>query len=150
MVSNSRTRKRAHHRPPSNLNSISRIRKYVTKHAIVIFTKSYCPCCREAVHTLSTYGKKYNTSIQVVELDTLQPSSVGHLLHKRLIQMTGRKTVPNVFIGGVAIGGCDEVKALDNSQKLGWCIQKAVKKQGAKRMSTRVNRLTKRRSKRKR
>jgi glutaredoxin 3 len=146
MVLASRTRKPIHRRASSALNSISTIRKYLTKHAIVVFTKSYCPCCREAVQKLSTYGKQYNTRVHVVELDTLEPSSVGHQLHQRLIKMTGRTTVPNVFIGGAAVGGCDEVKALDRSHKLRECIQKAVRKQA----SPKARRSRKRRSKRKR
>ena len=39
-------------------------------------------------------------------------------LQARLAELTGRKTVPNILITGVSIGGGDDVAALDDSQEL--------------------------------
>ncbi|KAK2626859.1 hypothetical protein QTJ16_004034 [Diplocarpon rosae] len=51
----------------------------------------------------------------VVELDK---HKLGLELQARLADLTGRKTVPNVLINGVTIGGGDEVAALDSSRTL--------------------------------
>ena len=42
----------------------------------------------------------------------------GELYQKVLIDMTGQKTVPSVFINGQHIGGCDDTLALDAAGKL--------------------------------
>ena len=35
-----------------------------------------------------------------------------------MMQLTGRRTVPQIFIGSTHVGGCDELVALDRSGKL--------------------------------
>lgn len=43
---------------------------------------------------------------------------MGSRLQDQLEIMTGRRTVPNVIIDGISIGGGDDVAALDNSHSL--------------------------------
>ena len=50
-----------------------------------------------------------------VELDKLPE---GEAYQKLLIEISGQKTVPNVFINGNHIGGCDDTLKLDQSGKL--------------------------------
>jgi glutaredoxin 3 len=43
----------------------------------------------------------------------------------RMIELTGRRTVPQIFIGDVHVGGCDDLMALDQSGKLAPLLQAA-------------------------
>ncbi|PBP17245.1 glutaredoxin [Diplocarpon rosae] len=92
----------------AELNSI------LKKSTIIIFSKSYCPHSARAKGILL---EKYiiDPKPYVVELDK---HKLGLELQARLADLTGRKTVPNVLINGVTIGGGDEVAALDSSRTL--------------------------------
>jgi hypothetical protein len=61
-----------------------------------------------------------------VELDTMVPARQGEALQRRLARVTGRTTVPNVFIGGEAVGGGDEVEALRAGRRLGRLVKATV------------------------
>ena len=56
-------------------------------------------------------------------LDTVVPEKKGRLLHNQIIRMTNRPTVPNVFIGGQAVGGDDEIEALRSKRQLGALVK---------------------------
>jgi len=55
---------------------------------------------------------------------------LGQKIQERLAEMTGRKTVPNVLIAGISVGGGDEIAELDREKKL----SDKVKEIGGKRM----------------
>ena len=93
---------------------------------VIIFSKSYCPHSKRAKNILL---EKYiiNPAPFVVELDKHE---LGPQLQARLAELTGRRTVPNVLINAVSIGGGDDVAELDVKQTL---ISK-VKELGGKKM----------------
>ncbi|PVH87178.1 hypothetical protein DL98DRAFT_405734 [Cadophora sp. DSE1049] len=96
------------------------------KAPIIIFSKSYCPHSARAKGILL---EKYLIDPKpfVVELDQ---HPLGAQLQAKLADLTGRKTVPNVLINGLTIGGGDDVAELDSSRKL---VDK-VRDLGGKRM----------------
>ncbi|KAL2067275.1 hypothetical protein VTL71DRAFT_1699 [Oculimacula yallundae] len=96
------------------------------KAPIIIFSKSYCPHSKRAKNILL---EKYSIDPKpyVVELDQ---HKLGPQLQAKLAELTGRRTVPNVLINGVSIGGGDDVAELDESRKL---VDK-VRDLGGKRM----------------
>ena len=97
------------------LTSEAGVDAFVAKHPVVIFSKTYCPYCKEAKRILDAAGAKNR---QEIELDT-DPNGVQ--IQKALYQSTAQRTVPNIFIGGRHIGGCDDLRALPNdvlNQKL--------------------------------
>ncbi|TVY82392.1 Monothiol glutaredoxin-7, partial [Lachnellula suecica] len=102
------------------LNSI------LKKSPIIIFSKSYCPHSSRAKNILL---EKYiiDPAPYVVELDH---HKLGPQLQAQLAKLTQRRTVPNVLINGVSIGGGDDVAELDVKQTL---ISK-IKDLGGKRM----------------
>ena len=93
---------------------------------VIIFSKSYCPHSRRAKGILL---EKYiiDPAPFVVELDQ-HPIGLGIQAH--LADLTGRRTVPNVLINGVSIGGGDDVADLDSKRTL---IDK-IKDLGGKKM----------------
>jgi glutaredoxin len=86
---------------------------------VIIFSKSYCPHSRRAKDILL---EKYiiDPAPFVVELDQ-HPLGAG--LQARLAELTGRRTVPNVLVNAVSIGGGDDVAELDVTKQLVWKVQ---------------------------
>ncbi|HGF7478246.1 TPA: glutaredoxin 3 [Vibrio mimicus] len=74
---------------------------------IEIYTKSYCPYCKAAKQTLNSMGLSYRE----VEVSTSQA------LFNEMVNRSQRKTVPQIFVGDVHIGGYDDlVNAIKNGQ----------------------------------
>jgi glutaredoxin 3 len=75
---------------------------------VIIYTTPFCPFCVRAKAHLSKKGVHY------------QEINVAGDTAKRawLRQVTGQTTVPQIFINGAAIGGCDDMLALDRAGKL--------------------------------
>jgi len=75
---------------------------------VTIYTTSYCPYCRAATALL---GKK---NVAFNEIDVTGDDEARADLARR----SGRHTVPQVFIDGRAVGGYDDLAALDRSGRL--------------------------------
>ncbi|CAM9184097.1 unnamed protein product [Phaeothamnion confervicola] len=90
----------------------------VTQNAVVVFSKSSCPYCHNAKRALARIGCKP----LVVELNQVPD---GSEIQSTLARMTGRRTVPNVFVGGKAIGGGDDTEALLRSGELKRLVEEA-------------------------
>ena len=69
-----------------------------------MYTTLVCPYCIRAKALLQQRGV---TEIDEIRVD-LDPSQRDHM-----IQLTGRRTVPQIFIGDTHVGGCDDLVALD-------------------------------------
>ena len=75
---------------------------------VEIYTKFACPYCFRAKLLLENKGAAYQ------ETD----ASGGPNRDEMLARANGRITVPQIFIGGLHVGGCDDLIALDHSGKL--------------------------------
>jgi glutaredoxin 3 len=69
-----------------------------------MFTTLTCPYCVRAKALLQQRGV---TAIDEVRVD-LEPAQRAHMM-----QLTGRRTVPQIFIGDTHVGGCDDLVDLD-------------------------------------
>jgi glutaredoxin 3 len=78
---------------------------------VVVFSKSYCPYCTSTKTLFS--GMKVNA--KVIELDKMDN---GSEIQSALLDITGQRTVPNVFIKGKHLGGNDVTQAAAKSGKL--------------------------------
>ncbi|CAM9689982.1 unnamed protein product [Heterosigma akashiwo] len=87
------------------------INETISSNPCVVFSKTYCPYCTNAKQALQQAGAK----MVVIELDQ---ESNGDAIQNALAAMTGRRTVPNVFIAGQTIGGGDDTVALARSGQL--------------------------------
>jgi glutaredoxin 3 len=71
---------------------------------IIVYSKSYCPYCQAAKTLLTKKGAAFT------EIDlTTDPEGQRAMAKKA----GGRSTVPQIFIGGQHVGGCDDLHALD-------------------------------------
>lgn len=82
-----------------------RVRNLIDTHAIMIFSKSYCPFCKKVK---KLFGEELNVPYHAIELDH---DPHGSDIQDHLKELTGQKTVPNVFVNGQHIGGCDATYA---------------------------------------
>ncbi len=71
---------------------------------VKMYTTQVCPFCLRAKALLKQRGVE---SIEEIRID-LDPAE-----RARMMQLTGRRTVPQIFIGETHVGGCDELIALD-------------------------------------
>jgi glutaredoxin 3 len=76
---------------------------------IEIYTQPWCPFCERAMHILTTKGVEFR------EIDAPNGSKARGEAQQR---SGGRTSVPQIFIGGQHIGGCDDMIALDRAGKL--------------------------------
>ena len=86
----------------------------INRVTVIVFSKSYCPYSRRAKGILL---EKYtiNPAPFVVELDQ---HPLGQKLQAKLGELTGRRTVPNILVNGVSIGGGDDIAELDTNKGL--------------------------------
>ncbi len=76
---------------------------------VVMYATRVCPYCQMAERLLRQRGV---TDIQKILID------VDPVKRDEMIQKTNRKTVPQIFIGDIHIGGNDDLQALDRAGKL--------------------------------
>ena len=76
---------------------------------VVIYTKDYCPYCVRAKALLTRKGAMFR-EINITHDEGLQKEMVD--------KSSGRKTVPQIFIGDKPVGGCDDLYALESAGKL--------------------------------
>jgi glutaredoxin 3 len=76
--------------------------------AIEIYTTGYCPYCRWAKDLL----RKKNVEFKEIDVSDYK------LRAEMTARANGRTTVPQIFIGPVHVGGCDDLYALDEAGKL--------------------------------
>ena len=73
--------------------------------AVTMYTTGVCPYCVQAKRLLMARGVE---SIVEVRVDT-NPQERATMMER-----TGRRTVPQIFIGQTHVGGCDDLMALDS------------------------------------
>jgi glutaredoxin 3 len=76
--------------------------------SVVIYTTATCPYCRLTRQLLEKKGVQY-TDIRVDE----NPDKLDEMIAK-----SNRRTVPQIFIDGQHIGGCDDLHALESQGQL--------------------------------
>ncbi|CAN5723674.1 glutaredoxin 3 [soil metagenome] len=77
--------------------------------AVKMYTTMVCPFCVRAKALLKQRGVE---AIDEIRVD-LNPQE-----RTTMMEITGRRTVPQIFIGDTYVGGCDDLVALDQSGQL--------------------------------
>jgi glutaredoxin 3 len=84
---------------------------------VKMYTTQVCPFCVRAKRLLEQRGVARIDEIRV-DLDPVQ--------REHMMRSTGRRTVPQIFIGSTHVGGCDELIALDQRGALMPLLQGAA------------------------
>lgn len=71
---------------------------------VKMYLTASCPYCIQAKQLLKQRGV---TEIEEIRVD-IQPEE-----RQKMMEITGRRTVPQIFIGDRHVGGCDDLMALD-------------------------------------
>ncbi len=72
---------------------------------VTMYTTAVCPYCTQAKRVLHAKGV---TDIDEIRVDA-DPAQ-----RAKMMEITGRRTVPQIFIGSTHVGGCDDLMALDS------------------------------------
>ena len=72
---------------------------------VKMYTTAVCPYCTRAKQLLSARGV---SAIEEIRVDRDDASRM------HMMEITGRRTVPQIFIGATHVGGCDDLIALDS------------------------------------
>ncbi len=84
--------------------------------AVKMYTTAVCPYCIRAKSILKAKGIE---AIEEIRIDQ-NPEAMKHMM-----EITGRRTVPQIFIGNTHVGGCDDLMALDSAGGLVPMLQQA-------------------------
>ncbi|MFC3626176.1 glutaredoxin 3 [Vogesella amnigena] len=76
---------------------------------VTMYTTAVCPYCIRAKQLLSSKGV---SGINEIRID-LDPTE-----REKMMSITGRRTVPQIFIGDTHVGGFDDLAALNSAGKL--------------------------------
>ncbi len=74
--------------------------------SVRMYTTAICPYCIRAKQLLAARGVN---EIEEIRVD-LEPER-----REEMMRLTGRRTVPQIFIGTTHVGGCDDLIALDSA-----------------------------------
>ena len=80
-----------------------------SKPQVLMYSTAVCPYCIRAEQLLKARGV---AEVEKVRID-LDPDRRDEMMQK-----TGRRTVPQIYIGDTYVGGCDDLIALDHAGKL--------------------------------
>jgi len=84
---------------------------------VLMYTTAVCPYCIRAKQLLTARGVARIEDVRV-DLDPVR--------REEMMQKTGRRTVPQIYIGDTHVGGCDDLVALDAAGKLRPLLDSAV------------------------
>jgi glutaredoxin 3 len=84
--------------------------------AVKMYTTAVCPYCVRAKQLLKARGV---ATIEEIRIDT-DPAQ-----RQQMMDLTGRRTVPQIFFGTTHVGGCDDLMALDSQGGLMPLLQAA-------------------------
>jgi len=85
----------------------------------IVYSKTYCPYCSDVK---DLFEKQLKIDAKIIELDTLAD---GEDVQAALMEVSGMRTVPQVFVGGELIGGCDDTLASFRSGTLETMLKNA-------------------------
>ncbi|KAH6953037.1 hypothetical protein HG530_000315 [Fusarium avenaceum] len=96
----------------------TKVQQLIDNNSVVVFSKSYCPYCKQTKNALDELNAEY----ELLELDEV---SDGSALQDALEQISGQRTVPNVYIKQQHIGGNSDLQSLKSAKKLTALLKEA-------------------------
>lgn len=89
------------------------VTKLINENKMVVFTKSYCPYSRALRTMLDENGLEGQYGVYEIDRE-----NHGNEVHKALKDISGRQTIPNVYLNRENLGGDEEVEAMARSGEL--------------------------------
>ena len=77
--------------------------------SVKMYTTAVCPYCVQAKRILKSKGVEH---IEEIRVDANPDERI------KMMEITGRRTVPQIFIGETHVGGCDDLMAMDSRGEL--------------------------------
>lgn len=96
----------------------TKVQGLINEHKVVVFSKSYCPYCKQTKQTLESLGAEYTA----YELDIMAD---GSAMQDALEAITNQRSVPNTFINQKHIGGNSDLQALLKKGELKKLLEEA-------------------------
>lgn len=87
----------------------SQLQPEIEMTKVTMYSSAHCPFCANASSLLQAKG------VEQIEKISVDASATAL---QQMMQLTGRRTVPQIFIGEQHIGGFDDLSALDRAGKL--------------------------------
>ncbi len=88
--------------------TVDKVQKLINSHKVFVASKTYCPYCSATKKMLNGL----DDDIFILELNTIDD---GAEIQDALYDITGQRTVPNIFINGKHIGGNSDLQSLGKS-----------------------------------
>lgn len=76
--------------------------------SVIVYSKSWCPYCVRAKRLLQAK----NVNFQEIDVEK-EPARLAEMMQK-----SGRRTVPQIWVGDTHVGGCDDLYALESAGRL--------------------------------
>ncbi|VVT53449.1 uncharacterized protein SAPINGB_P003579 [Magnusiomyces paraingens] len=99
--------------------ALSKAQALIDSNKVFVASKSYCPYCKATKNLLNQVGVRTATIIELNETED------GAEIQDALEQITGQRTVPNIFISGKHIGGNSDIQSLNSRDQLVPALQAA-------------------------
>ncbi|KAI1652447.1 putative glutaredoxin [Daldinia decipiens] len=96
--------------PQAMAEAKTKAQSIIDENAVAVFSKSYCPYCSASKRLLDSLGAKY----KLVELDEVPD---GPAIQDAIQEISGQRTVPNIWIGKKHIGGNSDLQAKSGELK---------------------------------
>ncbi|KAL6856337.1 glutaredoxin [Trichoderma novae-zelandiae] len=91
--------------------NVKEVQRIIDQNNVVVFSKTWCPYCKATKQTLNDLKAQY----EVVELDNRND---GDDLQDALLEISGQRSVPNIFFNKQHIGGNSDLQELAKSGQL--------------------------------
>nr|CAB3267403.1 thioredoxin reductase 3 [Phallusia mammillata] len=96
---------------PPTQNTAVLVENYIKENVVMVFSKTTCPFCAKVKALFSSLQVPF----QVFEVDQVANTAE---IQEELFKISGLKTVPNVYVNGQHIGGCDATLKAHNEGRL--------------------------------
>jgi len=102
--------------PAADLTGGAFVDAAISSAPVVVFSKTTCPFCKKVKSLLSSYISVDDSSqANVIEINNRSDMAE---IQDHLLAKVGKRSVPQVFIGGNHLGGCDDTVAAHDNGKL--------------------------------
>ncbi|KAL7957896.1 thioredoxin-like protein [Trichoderma compactum] len=92
--------------PEARMANVKEVQRIIDNNNVVVFSKTWCPYCKATKQKLNELKAQY----EVVELDNRND---GDDLQDALLEISGQRSVPNIFFAQQHVGGNSDLQELD-------------------------------------